>query len=1051
MRNLLLFGPFLWFRRVIFWILILLLLLVFVLYFVANSPLAVKKVVDTFAPDYNITYDAIKGNAFTGIEIVNPRYNNEPLATEIVLKWNPDTLANKKIKISKLHLKEANIKVIKALAAQFTSPSDGTQEQNSSYDFDFRVEIEDVSLSTQAFHIENIAVSSANFSSKGIFYKDTHLDIKDFHFNIESNITDIAFDGSYANQVVLLNEIKLLNINLLAIQGLMTVDEHNTEEQVSSTQTNALMPKHVNIKNAEFTLLPYRYDPVKIDYARLEAKALTIDVNLKMLTHANVELNATTNLSQLHYAGKIHNNKLLGKLILQPKKALYRAYEIPLRVGAIAEIEADIHASADKVVADIHTHAKQILEVKKGDFNLDIDSFVSHVVYDINASTLHADTQSYMTTPYAKDINITNHLEFIDGFTHQGEIYLRQIEGAEAKFLKPLQNLKISYRGDDTSIHTTFESEQLEGYFNSSDFKVAEVHVETIDTLDLASMLVLPPELNQTKAHVQVDAPLNLNDFSTIVAQVKVASNVVNIDANVMYAKTLKVDAEVNIPKESLLKSYTQDLAWDTLSPMTTTMVLKENTLHLVADAKGLKSNVRYGLDSGSVNGKLNISGLMIDIDGNTDKTIVIQSKIKSLKVLSKKLNTLYNIGELPAIEGEIDTSISIDKLKNMKLTLTAPKLRYEADRKTTHTINDVKLVLSMNAKRVLIKSYQATFNKRKFFSSKVAKIELGERVYVSNLWINDGIQIEGDYSPTLKEGIFTAKANNFHVKDKMLDIYSKVNLTATLDGNNTRVEGKVLLLKGTILPQIEGRTFATDSDIVILQEIHASKNSPFMDNLSLLLTVETQKPLYVKQKGLRVKIKPNFTITKENKMALLYLGSVDLLAGGSDVFKEKKFVLAKSAVYFTGDINKPILDIKANYQALNHFVTIAIKGTPAEPNIHFSSSPSLTREQILSLILFDAQTDGDTHSGNEMMRMMGGAMAKAALSDVGVKVDHLSFGEGNSVEVGKKLTPKITVIYINEEVPKVKLKYKHGKRTESVIGVSEESQSYDIVYKRDF
>ena len=49
------------------------------------------------------------------------------------------------------------------------------------------------------------------------------------------------------------------------------------------------------------------------------------------------------------------------------------------------------------------------------------------------------------------------------------------------------------------------------------------------------------------------------------------------------------------------------------------------------------------------------------------------------------------------------------------------------------------------------------------------------------------------------------------------------------------------------------------------------------------------------------------------------------------------------------------------------------------------------------------------------------------------------------------KLTDDVTVIYINDEVPSVKLKYKHGRHTESVIGVSEESQSYDIIYKRDY
>ena len=125
--------------------------------------------------------------------------------------------------------------------------------------------------------------------------------------------------------------------------------------------------------------------------------------------------------------------------------------------------------------------------------------------------------------------------------------------------------------------------------------------------------------------------------------------------------------------------------------------------------------------------------------------------------------------------------------------------------------------------------------------------------------------------------------------------------------------------------------------------------------------------------------------------------------------------------------------------------------GSADLPNITFSSKPSLNREQILSLILFDSVEAAGTNSGDQMMKMMGGAMAKSALNDLGVKLDHLVLGEGNSIEVGKKLTNKITIIYVSGDVAEVKLKYEHSKHTESIIGASERSQSYDIVYKRDF
>jgi translocation and assembly module TamB len=182
-----------------------------------------------------------------------------------------------------------------------------------------------------------------------------------------------------------------------------------------------------------------------------------------------------------------------------------------------------------------------------------------------------------------------------------------------------------------------------------------------------------------------------------------------------------------------------------------------------------------------------------------------------------------------------------------------------------------------------------------------------------------------------------------------------------------------------------------------------------------------------------------------------MVIGSIDLIDGSSYVFQGKKFVLERSHIYLTGDPSKPLLDITVKYQALRHLITINVTGTPAAPSVLFSSVPSLTKEQILSIILFDSEEGAATNDANDMMKMMGGAMAKSALNNLGVKIDHLVFGEGSSVEVGKKLTDKVTVIYINGEIPKMQMRYDYSPSIEVVLGASEESESLDVVYIKDF
>ena len=76
--------------------------------------------------------------------------------------------------------------------------------------------------------------------------------------------------------------------------------------------------------------------------------------------------------------------------------------------------------------------------------------------------------------------------------------------------------------------------------------------------------------------------------------------------------------------------------------------------------------------------------------------------------------------------------------------------------------------------------------------------------------------------------------------------------------------------------------------------------------------------------------------------------------------------------------------------------------------------------------------------------------MAKSALSDMGIKLDHIIINNGN-IEVGKKIGKKTTVIYIDGEIPTVKVKYEHTSHLESVVSANEQSQSYDIVYKNDY
>ncbi|MCW8822396.1 MAG: translocation/assembly module TamB, partial [Sulfurovum sp.] len=685
------------------------------------------------------------------------------------------------------------------------------------------------------------------------------------------------------------------------------------------------------------------------------------------------------------------------------------------------------------------------------EFNIDIDNLVSHLVYTIKGNKLNADTKVMITTPYAKDISATNTFVMDDGLSYKGLIHIKELIGIDANLTKPLNNLNIEYAGDLQSVTIDILSDGLKGSFNSTDLKKAALHIETTKTIVLRDMIALPAELNNTRVDAIVDVPMDLTEIIPIKGNVKILSNVSNIDAEFMYDKSLKARAISNIPEDSLLKAFDENVKWNALNPLIADVELDKNNVSLKLKAKVLSSDVTYALDNGNVNGTLQLAGLTSTIQGNAQKKIMIKSNVSSIKSLFDNVREVYTLEGLPPVEGALDLSVDINELKEVDLLLSSPAIIYHSIGKTDQIINDVKLILSADRSKVQLKSYALTYDETKLFATKPSIVNMDEEnIEISELWLNDELKVSGTYNTKTKEGNIVADATVLHMAHKIIDLDSVINIKTVLNGEKTSVNGKITLLGGNIHYDLSTKTYPSDSDILIVQEMKEKEVSPFMDNLSALIEVKTKKPLIYKQGPIDIQAIVDLGIHKAEHSELMVLGEVHIVKGGSYTFEGKKFVLDKSNIYFTGNPNKPLLDMSVKYKSLNYLITIGISGTPATPHITFSSIPSLQREQILSIILFDSEEGAGTNSGEDMMKMMGGAMAKSALTDIGIKLDHLAFGSDGSVEVGKKITDKITFIYINGEIPQVRVKYQHSPRLESVISADEVSTAYDIVYKRD-
>ncbi|MCW8820722.1 MAG: hypothetical protein OQK45_00730, partial [Sulfurovum sp.] len=555
-------------KKTVYSFLVLFVVLIVSIVIAANSSFLIKKAADKFAPDYKISYDDIRGNIFTGVNIIGLKFDDKMLTKNITFSWNPSKILYKRIAINKIGVESLDVDVLKALIASF--PSD---DNSTSGSFTFSVLVDEISLSVNPFDEQGIGISKTFLEIKDLTYASDKLDIDDIKLKVDSNITNLSLkasledsklsiealsirdvdsvslermflpkennsttktvdsveakkqeplnhliptqvelkdfmvslrpreyksayidkleviihdlnadvaklisnsenaldidhytllfessvgdmdvSGNLHKETVTLDHVTLQNIDTLALQKFLPNDNNESNTTQSETVTsidqntsepkevNHLIPKYIVINTFHTDVLPAKYDPVHILNLALDIKDVKLNMVKLLVENASIDLLGATNLSNFIHHSDIKNNHLLGDVKLTPNQKLFELYKLPLRKEAIGDIVIDLNASEEQIFADLRSNAKNILISQGSDsnnsdvntskeFNIDIDSFVSHVVYTIKGNKLNADTKVMITTPYAKDISATNTFVMNDGLSYKGLINVKKLIG----------------------------------------------------------------------------------------------------------------------------------------------------------------------------------------------------------------------------------------------------------------------------------------------------------------------------------------------------------------------------------------------------------------------------------------------------------------------------------------------------------------------------------------------------------------------------------------------------------------------------------------------
>ncbi len=152
--------------------------------------------------------------------------------------------------------------------------------------------------------------------------------------------------------------------------------------------------------------------------------------------------------------------------------------------------------------------------------------------------------------------------------------------------------------------------------------------------------------------------------------------------------------------------------------------------------------------------------------------------------------------------------------------------------------------------------------------------------------------------------------------------------------------------------------------------------------------------------------------------------GPLSLVRGSYDAYG-RDFVIQSGDLNFTGPPANPILSIQAEYRARDYIVNLSVSGTAQKPQFKFTSSPPLSEQEILSLLvtgrasnqISSSEEDGSDDQAKEMAADVASTYLTKSLRESGLNlgldvVRVTPSASGTVWTVGRYLGPDLFVSY---------------------------------------
>lgn len=840
-----------------------------------------------------------------------------------------------------------------------------------------------------------------------------------------------------------------LNItNLTKLINSFKTKDKTTDENVDLT---------LILQKANITTSSYSYSHYVFNSMKAELSNVSYDIYNNRFQSGEIKYNTDMNYGKIDlYAKTTGDMEFKGKGNISVNQIFYDRYHIPLiaaNAGNANISEFNISKSGFTILAN--TKGEKIFKDINDTNNLDALQVNSKISYNWASENVIVDSNAIAKSYYAPSIKITNYVvvDKDQKTVYSGTVEADKITSLDPKLLQVLTSPKATFKGDENSLVVNLDTKDFRGIFTTGDFETGVLKASSKKQIPIKDYIYLPKNIEASVGNIEITTPIVFKSpfFKYIDAIVR--SDIANFEGKVTKDNNnWKIDTKiVSLPSNSVLKRVYNFIKWDSFAGSNAVLSIKKDIAAIDIRSKDLISKIIYNNSDGGISGNFDLKGLNGVIEGNTKGNILIKSATGDIQNSLNSLSKYIDFAP-PVIDGDGRFDIAIDQSGKTDINFNSSAVIIGDKTRYSKPVSDLKAKLIINKNQVFVENYSFLYNKLNFFATKRSVIDFKNGIFNFNsLWINNMISAKGNYDINSKNGNFIISGKDIIIPHEYASLKLNADIKADIKNNAVNLIGNIAIVDGNILYYLGQKTFPTDSDIIIIQDQKEKNISPFMDNLSMSIKINTLKPIKYNQRNSNFQTTFDLGIEKFPKEPMMVLGMAKILKDGYYLHEDKKFILLPSSIYFTGDVNRPLLDIQAVYKSPNHKVKAIITGTPGNPNINFTSTPKLTKEQILALIMFDSEFEADKYTTDEMMKMMGGAVAKSLLLNMGISFDHLVFGSNNSVEIGKKINRRTTLIYANDEVSKAKIRYEFNPNIEGVLSVSQKSSSADITYKKEF